>query len=346
METRFYLRPVPPFRLDLTVWALRRRPRNAIDQWDGSKYSRILYIDGRRVELGVRQTAPADDPELEVSCAYRGREVAVSSVRDIVERLLGVNVRMAEFYRLAEGDPRLRALATRFLGLRSPCFPTAFEAALNAVCCQQLSLEVGLELVNRLATAAETEHTRNETPPAFPRPRDVARLSEQRLRGLGFSRQKAATLLGLARLLNEDERYLDRLAELDDGSARAGLLAIKGIGRWSAEYILLRGMGRLSVFPADDIAARKNLLRWLGIDVGGSRSAYEQIQEALRQWRPFQGLVYFHLLLANLDERALLGIRGGNSAQAIDHAESFIRKDRPAPSPSDFEAKTASDKSR
>jgi DNA-3-methyladenine glycosylase II len=318
--THFYLQPTPPFRLDLTVWALRRRPRNAIDQWDSARYSRRLHIDGNRIELSVRQIAPANDPKLEVLCVHRRREVADSSIRGIVDRLLGVSVGMADFYKLAAKNDRLKALATRYAGFRPPRFPTAFEAAVNAVCCQQLSLEVGLELLNRLATAAETEHTRNRTPPAFPRPRDVARLSEQRLRELGFSRQKATTMLGLVRLLNEDERYLDRLAELDDGSARAGLLAIKGIGRWSAEYILLRGMGRLSVFPADDIAARKNLLRWLGIGASGAQSAYEQIQEALRQWRPFQGLVYFHLLLASLDERGLLEPRSGNSAQSSDRS--------------------------
>ena len=318
---RFYLQPASPFRLDLTVWALRRRPRNAIDRWDGSRYSRVVYIDGRRVELGVRQIGPADAPELEVSCIYRGCEVAVSNVRSIVERLLGVNVRAAEFYRLAKRDPQLGVLARRFSGLRPPCFPSVFEAALNAVCCQQLSLEVGLELLNRLAAASAAEHSRDGlTALACPRPTDVARLSSQRLCELGFSRQKAATLLGLTQLLSEDDSYLDRLTDLDDDSARAGLLAIKGIGRWSAEYILLRGMGRLSVFPADDIAARKNLRRWLGIGGCGGKSAYQSIQEALWRWRPFQGLVYFHLLLASLDERGLLEPHSGNSAHSSERS--------------------------
>lgn len=321
MRTRFNFRPAPPFRLDLTVWALRRRPRNAIDRWDGSRYSRVVHIDGRRVEFGVTQAGPADAPELEVSYIYRGREIAVSSVRGVVERLLGVNVKTAEFYKLAEGDSRLGSLARRYSGVRPPCFPTVFEAALNAVCCQQLSLEVGLELLNRLATAGADEQSRDVlTALACPRPTDVARLCGQRLRELGFSRRKTATLLGLAQLLSEDESYLDRLTDLDDDSARAGLLAVKGIGRWSAEYILLRGMGRLNIFPADDIAARKNLLRWLGIDTCGAQSPYQTIQEALRRWCPFQGFVYFHLLLASLDERGLLEPGGGNSARSSGHS--------------------------
>ena len=49
------LRPVPPFRLDLTVWALRRRARNAIDRWDGTTYRRVVTLGRRPTELAVRQ---------------------------------------------------------------------------------------------------------------------------------------------------------------------------------------------------------------------------------------------------------------------------------------------------
>ena len=312
MTTRLTLRPYAPFRLDLTVWALRRRPRNAIDSWDGMRYSRVIEVDGVPARLVVSQTAPATDPQLEVLCIHRGRTVAADRITALVRRLLGLDVSLADFYRLAATDARLRGLVRRFTGFRPPRFPTVFEAAVNAVCCQQLSLEVGIELMNRLTGAAQVELTGATagatTIFAFPQPRDIARLSEERLRGLGFSRQKAATLTNVARLLSSDERYLERLAELNNESAKAGLLELKGIGRWSAEYVLLRGLGRLSVFPADDVAAQKSLRRWLGIGVRTRQSAYERIHRALRRWYPYGGLIYFHLLLASLAERNFFGL--------------------------------------
>ena len=61
------LRPVPPFRLDLTVWALRRRARNAIDRWDGTTYRRVVVLGHRPTELAVRQEGPSITPRLIVT---------------------------------------------------------------------------------------------------------------------------------------------------------------------------------------------------------------------------------------------------------------------------------------
>jgi DNA-3-methyladenine glycosylase II len=90
---------------------------------------------------------------------------------------------------------------------------------------------------------------------------------------------------------------------LDDRAALAALLRLRGVGRWTAEYALLRGLGRLHVFPGDDVGARNNLARWLGrrgpLDYAG-------VQSAVHRWQPFAGVVYFHLLLANLAEHGTL----------------------------------------
>ena len=63
----FVLRPVPPFRLDLTVWALRRRRRNLMDRWDGSTYRRVVVVGGRPTELAVRQAGSFAAPRLSVT---------------------------------------------------------------------------------------------------------------------------------------------------------------------------------------------------------------------------------------------------------------------------------------
>ena len=65
-QRSFSITPVPPFRLDLTVWALRRRPDNAVDRWDGRTYRRVLMIDSQAVEVAVRQSGGPEEPQLEV----------------------------------------------------------------------------------------------------------------------------------------------------------------------------------------------------------------------------------------------------------------------------------------
>lgn len=304
---RFYLRPYAPFRLDLTAWALLRRPRNLIDRWDGAQYTRVLVIDGAPLQLAVRQTAPSDRPEIECICICVKRTVKLERVSAAVERLLGLNVEISGFQRLARRDSRSRELIGRFAGFRPPRFPTVFEAAVNAVCCQQLSLEVGLELLNRLSrrTGFKLKSAR-EVLFGPPEAHKMARLTPRDLRELGFSRHKTDALLELACVFSREVDRFEALLAVDDQAAMSCLMRLKGIGRWSAEYILLRGLGRLNVFPGDDIAAAKNLRQWLGIGYERQQFGYDEIRAALQKWAPFQGLVYFHLLLASLAGRGWL----------------------------------------
>ncbi len=299
-QSSMILRPVPPFRLDFTVWALRRRARNEIDRWDGRTYRRIVVLGSRPTELAVRQEGRSTTPRLIVTVTPPFQtQVDRTHLRRTIVRLLGLRVDLARWYRTAERDQHLRTLAHRFRGLKPPRFPTLFEALVNAIACQQLSLVVGLELLNRLAVACDVKRTRSDGKQlyAFPAPRDLARLSPGAYRAIGFSRQKARALRTLALCVERREIDLDRLASVDDVEASAILRQLRGVGRWTAEYVLLRGLGRLHVFPGDDVGAQKSLARWLG---RSSPLDYAGVQRATQAWRPYAGLVYFHLLLEGL----------------------------------------------
>ena len=207
----FVLRPIPPFRLDLTVWALRRRPRNLIDRWDGTTYRRVIVIGGRPTELAVRQAGSSAAPRLIVTATPPPRTLLEKRhVRSVVDRLLGLRIDLNDWYHMAAGDARLRPLADTFRGMKPPRFPTMFEALVNAFACQQLSLEVGLELLNRLATISGARFGTGPTLRyAFPTAHDVARLRPEKYRAIGFSRQKVRALLGLARAISRRELDLE-----------------------------------------------------------------------------------------------------------------------------------------
>jgi DNA-3-methyladenine glycosylase II len=301
----FVLRPVPPFRLDLTVWALRRRQRNLIDRWDGSTYRRVIVMAGRPIELAVRQAGSSSAPRLIVTATPPPRTLLENRrVRTIVDRLLGLRVDLTDWYRMAAGDARLRLLADAFRGMKPPRFPTMFEAVVNAFACQQLSLEVGLELLNRLATLTGAAFgAPRDTRYAFPTAHDVTRLTPERYRAIGFSHQKVRALLDLACAITRRDLDLELLQQEHDAVAQQRLLELRGVGRWTAEYVLLRGLGRLHVFPGDDVGAQKRLGRWLG----RSRPMdYAAVHRALSRWGPYAGMVYFHLLLDGLSQAGTL----------------------------------------
>ena len=61
------LKPIPPFRLDLTAWALRRTPVNAMDRWDGSKWGRTLVIDDTPIDVAVAEEGASERPRVVVT---------------------------------------------------------------------------------------------------------------------------------------------------------------------------------------------------------------------------------------------------------------------------------------
>jgi DNA-3-methyladenine glycosylase II len=295
----FTLDPVPPFRLDLTAWILRRRPDNLVDRWDGRTYQRMLVLDGEPVEVSVTQLGPPDGPRLKVYLHGKGANAAIEPrIRAALERLLGVQVDLRRFYLFAESRAGLKDLVGQFRGSKPPRFPTYFETLVNAIACQQLSLTVGIRLLNRLAqTYGPALQMEGSAFHAFPRPEDMADADVEELRNLGFSYQKGRYLTSLARSIVDRQLNLDQLKALEDSAAVEQLCRIKGVGRWTAEYFLLRGLGRTHIFPGDDVGARNHLQRWLALP---ERLDYGGVHQALAGWEEFGGLIYFHLLLKSL----------------------------------------------
>jgi DNA-3-methyladenine glycosylase II len=301
----FSIKPVPPFRLDLTAWALRRRPENAIDRWDGTIYRRVLMVDGQAMEVAVCQNGDQEAPQLEVDVT--GPRLTVrheESARALLERMLGAHKDLKLFYKLAAHDPRLRPLVDEFRGLKPPQFPTVFEAVVNGIACQQLSLLVGILLLSRLAhKVGILSQGSNDAEYAFPDPRDLAGVKAESLKPLGFSANKAQVLIDISSAIRDRRLNLESSVKLDNQVAIERLAELKGVGRWTAEYVLLRGLGRLDVFPGDDVGARKKLAHFLG---KRKPLDYDGVRRAVAGWQPYAGLVYFHLLLARIEKAGWL----------------------------------------
>ena len=302
----FELRAVPPFRLDLTVWALRRRPHNTVDRWDGTSWRRVLVMDDEPLETAVTQLGTSERPRLNITLSgNRISEHAKPRVSRLLRRMLGLGADLSAFYDLSARDKHLAPLAQRFRGLKPPRFPTLFEGLVNAIACQQLSLTAGIWVLNRLAEkCGPTAHSDGSVEHGFPQPADILRLKPDALRTLGFSFAKARFLLELAQTAETGQLEQEELNKLNGDQVMERLMNLRGIGRWTAEYALLRGLGRIDVFPGDDVGARNRLAQWLGRD---GPMDYEAVRRAVRRWHPYSGFVYFHLLLEGLTQsKALL----------------------------------------
>jgi DNA-3-methyladenine glycosylase II len=304
-EKTFALAPRPPFRLDLTVWTLRRRKNNRIDDWNNGTYARVFAVGGTAIQCTVEQR----DGVLQVTIkSLKPLENVQPVITDTLKKMLGLNLSLRRFYDLAYKDSHIQTLVEPFVGMRPPRFPSLFEAMLNAIACQQVSLDVGMMLLSRLAEQYGQQFTDEEgSQYAFPVPEELAAIPEEEIKKLGFSYQKARTIHEVAQQFLTEKTVFDELENKTNEEIIAFLSSLRGIGRWSSEYVLLRGLGRLDVLPGDDVGAQKNLQQLLGLQ---KRPNYDEIHQLVKKWQPYAGLVYFHLLLEKLQEKHFYEERG------------------------------------
>jgi DNA-3-methyladenine glycosylase II len=296
----FSLHAAFPFHLDLTVWALRRRKTNIIDQWDGHQYTRILIINNTPVKVSLIQKNPTNSPDCTIISQDKPKSTDPirENVQYLLQKMLGLDFYLQPFYALTQNDEAIGPLVRQFSGVKPPRFPTIFEALVNAIACQQVSLGVGIILLNRMAEKFGKAFDDNGTLLyAFPRSEDLLKVSEEEIKLLGFSHQKARAIKELATTFTNNEINIAKLEVMTNQEAVEYLSTLRGIGRWSAEYVLLRGLGRLDKFPGDDIGAQNNLRRLFQLD---HKPGYEEIKNLTSRWHPYEGLVYFHLLLNKL----------------------------------------------
>ena len=299
-QPQYELTAVAPYRLDLTVSALRRLSTNVVDVFtcDG-RYVRALAGAHGPVIVRVKQVHPETLAVTIESGAGAAGEHAPTLA--LVRRVLGVDRDVARFTRAARRLPWLSPLARRMRGVKPPRYPTLWEAFVNAIVFQQVSLQAASTVARRLIVTLGTPLESEGTPLyLFPEAERVLSAGDGALRALGLSARKIATLRRSGEALASGALDAAMLEERPSHDAAALLQQLKGIGPWTATVILLRGLGRLDVFPMNDTSVAHNIALVAGdepLDVAGILGALS----------PQQGMLYYHLLLARLEARGEVG---------------------------------------
>jgi DNA-3-methyladenine glycosylase II len=172
-----------------------------------------------------------------------------------VRRYLGVPFDLDAFAAFAATEPVLAQLAETLRGFRPPLVPDPFESLVTSITAQQISLQAAFSIRNRFIAAFGVAHG---DACAFPTRERVARARPEELVALGFSGRKAEYVVGLARA----DLDLDALAVRPDDEVKAALVALPGIGQWTAEWFLARHLARPDAWPAGDLGLRKAVLHF------------------------------------------------------------------------------------
>lgn len=284
-----------PFDLRLTVSALRRLPTSALYPLVSDEFRFVAPLASEPRLLAVRSIAVGGTVGALQCGALDGElgAVEVEEARRLIAWMLNAQFDLAPLLALVASEPELARLAARLAGMKPPRFPSLWEAFCQIVPFQLVSLSAAIATLNRFVWAlGPIREYQGITYWGVPSPERVLAAETDELRACGLSMAKIQTLRGLAERALAGELDGATLAGFTDAEAVARLTRLPGIGPWSAQVALLRGLGRLSVFPAGDSGATRGL-RELFSDREDASAASAALLQRLGDWR---GYLYFILL--------------------------------------------------
>ena len=195
----------------------------------------------------------------------------------VVERLLGLHLDPAPF------EAAFPELVGARKGLRIPLSASPFEALTWTIVGQQINLRFAYVLRNNLIRACRTVNYDGLL--AHPTPEQLARLEPEDLRPLKFSQRKAEYVIAMARRVADGALALDEMAGWEPERVEQALLKERGIGPWSVQYFMMRGLGFADCAPIGDSALHAALG---GVDL-------KRAAELMEKYRPYRSLATFHL---------------------------------------------------
>ena len=292
------IKPVPPFNFELTAgYHTYFQSRYGTDTMEDGVYRRLIDLDDKLVLASVRSIGTLEAPELALE--LQGPELSpddVESATDRVSWLLGVDQGLAPFYELGRADQAMAGLVEQFYGLHLPHTASVFEALVLAVLGQQISTNVAriirTLLIETFGPSAEFD---GETYYAFPRPASIWASSPAELHTMKLTQRKSEYVHGLAGSALDPEMGLERLEELTDREIVEKLVALRGVGMWTAQWALIRAVGRPDALPLGDLALRRVVSRLFmdGEDVNDAK-----VEEIAQRWSPYRTYATVYLFSA------------------------------------------------
>jgi len=180
-------------------------------------------------------------------------------------------------------DSRMKALIQSVGAFELKARRDRFAMLVNSILSQQISTAAARSIKNKLLASIKPDKLS---------PASMRRMNVDQLRTVGISRQKANYILDLTHKVNRGDLNLKRLGRLDDEGVIAELVQVKGIGRWTAQMFLIFSLGRLDVFPEDDLGIKNAIKKVYELDDLPER---QLAREIAAPWRPFASVASWYL---------------------------------------------------
>ncbi|MGH9396072.1 MAG: DNA-3-methyladenine glycosylase family protein [Terriglobia bacterium] len=294
--------PRPPFNFRRTLrFALHppalqngREFEPLLDYFVDAEFRRVAEIGGQPVLYGVSEAGPDGALRVRILRGPAGKS-ALKEVERAVRLQFGADLDLEPFHQIAASDRVLSRLVFHFRGMRIPQVANPYETLVSAILEQQINLsfahQVKRALIGKYGESVEYE---GRCYSVFPMPEALGATTPEELRKIQISGPKAKYIIAISRAVVEGSLDLEALRTVDPAAAHGRLMALKGVGAWTAQYVGMRALGHLDCLPAADVGLQKAIQFLYGMR---KQPAIPRVELLARKWRGWRSYATFYLWL-------------------------------------------------
>jgi len=291
---------LPPFSFDLSSEIFADGDRQ-IRSYENGRFQQVIRVNRKLFLATVEAVGRVDKPEVYVELKSNSA-ITVEDKKKAeaaVNALFSLDVDLNSFYETVQDDQVMTALTHKLWGLKSPTTATVFEALVDAIVEQQISIKVAHTLEARITrTFDDTVDLDGDVYYVHPTPQRLSAVNTEELRECGLSFRKAEYIKGAATLIAEGKLDLEEFRNYENSEQIIKELdAIRGIGVWTAEFTMLRGLQRLEALPADDLGVRRDISRYY---CNGKVIQSAEARRIAEGWGKWKGLAAYYLVVASM----------------------------------------------
>lgn len=239
---------------------------------------------------------PRINVELKSNSALSPKDVI--KAQEVIGFVFNLDLDLLSFYETVKSDPTMNRITQNLRGLKSPTTQTVYEAFVDSIVEQQISIKVAYLIEAKLTKKfGDSLNLDGEVYYAYPVPQAIASASVEEIRGCGLSQRKAEYIKGASTLIAENKLDLENLKNETPEQVIAELDKIRGIGVWTAELTMLRGMKMFEAFPADDFGICRVISTYY---CNGKTITSAEARNIAKAWGSWKGLAAYYLIVAEI----------------------------------------------
>jgi DNA-3-methyladenine glycosylase II len=274
-----------------------------IRTYEKKKFSQVVRVANKLIHVGIESAGTIEDPELSVEIksdediSRAEREQTIT----LISAIFNLDFDLTLFYEGMKNDETMVTVTQQLLGLKNPTTPTVFEALVDSIIEQQISLKAAHHIERKIIKTFGSAITiGNHGYYAFPTPDQLNSAPVDKVRECGVSYRKAEYIKGISNGIVEGTLDLESFRGYENNDQILDeLCRIRGIGKWTAELTAIRGLNRLELFPADDIGVRRVIAHYYCDD---RKISSDRAREIAEKWGKWKGLASFYLIIAEMQD--------------------------------------------